>query len=658
MTVETPPIRVRIVGATDVGLVREHNEDNFLIVDLDTSEADFSKTREYELGRRGALLVVCDGMGGAAAGEVASHMAVESMRRQMLPADSSPAIAAGAEAGAAADAPSPSRPAVETGPSPSPSSSPSVPSAEIEFQRMARKLRDAAVRANQEIYEAACADIAKAGMGTTLTAMLVLKGHVVVAQVGDSRAYVLRQGRLTQITHDQSLVNQLLDSGQITPEQAKLFEHSNVILQALGVQEDVEVVLSSEALRQGDRMMLCSDGLVGVVTDEDIQHVMATTEDLGEAVRKLIERARDGGGPDNITVILAEVLGDGLPAPTVDDLVHYRVLQLEGERPPERRNWGAEYGFAPAAGASRELGTGGGSSRWMSPVTLLAFAAVLALVVTGLVIALVVLPPRSREVICKITSEPPGLLLVVDDKQIGPVQPGGIEVKLLPGERRLALFDPVSNLRSVAHSFPVAMGQACALALHGPQPTPPAVTSLPDAAKSVIDGGAAPEDLRTTEPTVDAAAAPAAPEPDAGAAVGEAGPDEPGQQPTGKTKRPPKRRIRRGAPGSEPPTPPDSGTTTKPDAPPTGTPEPATGPTATPPTSGEPQGTPKSTPAPDKAPGDKPAPDKVVPDKPADKAPDKPADKPADKAPDKPADKPADKAPDKPPPPAATSPVP
>ena len=96
-------IRVRIVGATDVGLVREHNADNFLIVDLDSSESDFSKTREYELGRRGALLVVCDGMGGAAAGEVASHMAVESMRRQMLPADSQPELAP-PEAAVATDA--------------------------------------------------------------------------------------------------------------------------------------------------------------------------------------------------------------------------------------------------------------------------------------------------------------------------------------------------------------------------------------------------------------------------------------------------------------------------------------------------------------------------------------------------------------------------
>lgn len=669
MTVETPPIRVRIVGATDVGLVREHNEDNFLIVDLDTAETDFSKPREYELGRRGALLVVCDGMGGAAAGEVASSMAVESMRRQMLPADSNPPSAPGSEATG-----TPSSPGAQAATGAGAATAPAAEgvSADAELQRMSRKLRDAATRANQEIYEAACADIAKAGMGTTLTALLLLKTAVVVAQVGDSRAYVLRQGKLTQITHDQSLVNQLLDSGQITPEQAKLFEHSNVILQALGVQEDVEVVLSSENLRQGDRMLLCSDGLVGVVSDEEIQHIMSTTEDLGEAVRKLIEKARDGGGPDNITVILAEAHGDGIMAPGPEDLVQYRPLHLEGDRPPERRNWGADYGYAPAAGANRDLGPGTPPPRWLSPVTLLAFAAVLALVVTGLVVALVVLPPRSREVICRITSEPAGLLLLVDDRQIGPVQPGGIDVKLLPGERRLALHDPVSGARSVAHSFAVVAGQSCALVLHGPQPTPPIVTSLPDAARPASgDGGTAQDDLHPAEPVRDAGSPTAPSEPDAGVAKpGEAGQpgqpgstvtdgtsDEPGPPQNRNNKRGPKRRIRRPGTTETPGTPPDSGTPTKPETSPGGTPDqgvqgtsppatPVTPPSTTSPTPGaEGQGTPKAATG---GPADKPA-------KPADKpATGAPADKPADKPAAPPSEKPATPAPsaDKPPAPA------
>jgi hypothetical protein len=532
---------------------------------------------------------------------------------------------------------------------------------------MWRKLRDAATRANQESYEAACADIAKAGMGTTLTALLLLKTGMVVAQVGDSRAYVLRQGKLTQITHDQSLVNQLLDSGQITPEQAKLFEHSNVIL------------LSSENVRQGDRMMLCSDGMVGVVSDEEIQHIMSTTEDLGEAVRKLIEKARDGGGPDNITVILAEAFGEGLMAPGPEELVLYRPLHLDGDRPPERRNWGADYGFTPAVGTNRDQGPGTPPPRWLSPVTLLAFAAVLALVVTGLVVALVVLPPRSREVICRITSEPAGLLLLVDDRQIGPVQRGGIDVKLLPGERRLALHDPVSGAKTIAHSFAVVSGQSCALVLNGPQPIPPVVTSLPDAAKTVGDGGTAQEDLHPSEPVRDAGSAPPPGEQDAGAAkpgepgqpghpghqgssVGDGSGDDPGPQQNRNNKRPIKRRIRRGPGGTETPgTPPDSGTPTKPETQPGGTPDqtpgqvtpppaipvtpPSTTPTPTP--GGEGQGTPKAATG---GPADK------APTKPADKPVAPPSDKPADKPAATPIDKPAEKAPEKAPAPPAPAP--
>jgi hypothetical protein len=315
-------------------------------------------------------------------------------------------------------------------------------------------------------------------------------------------------------------------------------------------------------------------------------------------------------------------------------------------------------------------------------VTLLAFAAVLALVVTGLVVALVVLPPRSREVICRITSEPAGLLLLVDDRQIGPVQPGGIDVKLLPGERRLALHDPVSGARSVAHSFAVVAGQSCALVLHGPQPTPPIVTSLPDAARSTSgDGGTAQDDLHPAEPVRDAGSAPAPGEPDAGAAkpaeAGQPGQpgssvtdgtgDEPGPQQNRNNKRGPKRRIRRPGTTETPGTPPDSGTPTKPETPPGGTPDQTSGqgtsPPATPVTpppsttspapGGEGQGAPKA------ATGgtlDKP------PVKPADKPPTgAPADKPAAPPIEKPADKPAAPpapAADKPPAPAPTNPAP
>jgi len=486
MTPPSPAITVRIVGATDVGLIREHNEDNFTVLNLETGEIDFSQGRELPLPSQGALLVVCDGMGGAAAGEVASHMAVEVIRRELGPkpaSDVAPSPAAGGNSAAAAsDAPSSAdkstglkdrektgdglspvpaaavakeaaaaeaetaeksasppiaaesktvptsetppqaaekntaedparaegsqnRPPSETAPATSAaamstgtSSAPSElsgPLSEAQLHGLARKLRQAGQRANQEIYEAACADISKAGMGTTLTCLLLLRSHVIVGQVGDSRAYLWRKGRLTQITHDQSLVNQLLESGQITPEQAKLFEHSNVILQALGVQEDVEVVLSSETVRRGDRLMLCSDGLVGVVSDEEIQEVLTHCEHIDEAVRRLIELARAGGGPDNITVIVAQVDGEGAPAAAETELAEYRVLYLDGEKPPERRMWGSEYAFmAQTSGARDVVGSAATAQPISSRLSIISMAAVFALLILGVLGGLLYQPRR------------------------------------------------------------------------------------------------------------------------------------------------------------------------------------------------------------------------------------------------------------------------
>ncbi len=470
MTLPNSAITVHIIGVTDVGLVREHNEDNFLVVDLDSGETDFGESREVALGPRGALLVVCDGMGGAAAGEVASLMAVDVMLREMTanppslakeplaeepPSETTAAAKSDEKAALGADpepkaevAPAPvdevpaarlSPRAVDdllagladnlpdSAPAPLPGVAPvslpgvaSLPGAgssagladgaassganasveaaprlkvlsEAELHGLARKLRISTTKANQEIYEAACADIAKAGMGTTLTGLLLLSSHVIVAQVGDSRAYLWRRGKLTQITHDQSLVNQLLDSGQITPEQAKLFEHSNVILQALGVQEDIEVVLSTEVVRRDDRLLLCSDGLVGVVSDEEIQEVLSTSEKIEEAARRLIDLARAGGGPDNITVIVAQVAGElaPLPEPPPADEVLYRPLYMDGERPQERRVWAPEYGFIGQPLSGREMPMAGvQSTTGSSRTSVVAMSAVLMLLLAGIVVGI------------------------------------------------------------------------------------------------------------------------------------------------------------------------------------------------------------------------------------------------------------------------------
>jgi hypothetical protein len=160
-------------------------------------------------------------------------------------------------------------------------------------------------------------------MGTTCTVAALNDSTLVVAQIGDSRCYVMRQGRLAQVTKDQSLAWQLIEAGAMTPEEAKAFEHANIILQALGVQDQVEVVLSQVELRQGDVILLCSDGLHGPVGDEEIVDVLTHERDLKRAGQALIQKALDRDGPDNVTVVLARFGGPALPAPASQDVVSF-----------------------------------------------------------------------------------------------------------------------------------------------------------------------------------------------------------------------------------------------------------------------------------------------------------------------------------------------
>ena len=270
---ERGPIEVRYYGATDVGLVREHNEDNFVCVDIDDDIRGVvdDEVRETEVGERGLLLAVCDGMGGAAAGEVASQMAVDTLDEVMKSGDT-----------------------------------------ENDHDLFAHRLVYAIEEAGSRIFGSAKMDRSRRGMGTTATAAGLMDNTLFVGQVGDSRCYVLREGKLKLITKDQSLVNQLIEAGQLSEEEAEEFEHSNIILQALGTTEEVSVDLTFLELRRGDRIMLCSDGLSGLVHAELIQEVMAEGDDLKAMTHKLIEMANAGGGHDNITCVMAEFGGEGL----------------------------------------------------------------------------------------------------------------------------------------------------------------------------------------------------------------------------------------------------------------------------------------------------------------------------------------------------------
>jgi serine/threonine protein phosphatase PrpC len=278
-------ITVQVIGRTDVGLVREHNEDNFLLADLATGSRDAATF--HEVPQAGLLFAVCDGMGGAAAGEVASQMAVDTVFEMMRR---------------------------------------SVPAADRD--NLARALVRAIEEAGARIFEAARADRSRRGMGTTSTVATLMDRTLFVGQVGDSRAYVLRNGELKQVTKDQSLVNQLIEAGQLTEDEAEAFEHSNIILQALGTTEQVSVDLTFLELRRGDRLLMCSDGLSGLVHGDVIREVMVEYQDLNACCERLIELAKAGGGHDNVTVILCDFSGEGLTAAQPSDLAGYQQYPL------------------------------------------------------------------------------------------------------------------------------------------------------------------------------------------------------------------------------------------------------------------------------------------------------------------------------------------
>lgn len=278
-------ITVHVVGRSDVGLVREHNEDNFLLADLATGSREPSKFSEVPSA--GLLFAVCDGMGGAAAGEVASQMAVDTIFEMMRR---------------------------------------SVPAADRDT--FARALVRSVEEAGSRIFEAARADRSRRGMGTTSTVAALMDKTLFVGQVGDSRAYVLRNTELKQVTKDQSLVNQLIEAGQLTEAEAEAFEHSNIILQALGTTDAVTVDLTFLELRRGDRLMMCSDGLSGLVHGDVIRDVMVEYRDLNACCERLIELAKAGGGHDNVTVLLCEFGGEGLQMPAPTDLAGYQQYPL------------------------------------------------------------------------------------------------------------------------------------------------------------------------------------------------------------------------------------------------------------------------------------------------------------------------------------------
>ena len=249
-------LRIEVAGETNVGMKRTHNEDNFSIIE------------------DSGLYVVADGMGGHASGEVASKMAVDSLKEFF-----------------AATAQDPER----TWPY-------KMDRAKgYEENRLITGIK----LANLRIYETAQREAGKRGMGTTIVVMFAVEEGVYVAHVGDSRGYRIRDGKIEQLSEDHSLLNDYIKMKRLTAEQIANFPHKNVIVRALGMKDTVKVDTHFESPKLDDVYLLCSDGLSGPVTDEEALEIVTAAPDLRSAASRLIERANANGGPDNITVVLA-----------------------------------------------------------------------------------------------------------------------------------------------------------------------------------------------------------------------------------------------------------------------------------------------------------------------------------------------------------------
>jgi PPM family protein phosphatase len=250
-------LAVEVAGKTDVGCVRANNEDNF----------------GYD--SRYGIFVVCDGMGGQAAGEVASKMGVDILldyfRNQASAGEIHSVNGQSASAGA-------------------------------------RSLADAIQLANRTIFQAGQEQNGRNGMGSTIVAALVRGNALAIGHVGDSRIYLVRQGAIQQLTQDHSLVMEQVRRGYITLEQAQKSEMQNIILRALGSEEAVEADIEDLVAVPGDLLLMTSDGLTRHVQDEEILRIVQQTGDLEQACSQLVQMARDRGGDDNITCLLVRIV--------------------------------------------------------------------------------------------------------------------------------------------------------------------------------------------------------------------------------------------------------------------------------------------------------------------------------------------------------------
>jgi len=258
-------------ACTDVGRVRRTNEDSLILSNLsDGTSIGETGLMRFASGPHGSLFAVADGMGGAAAGEMASSVGVQT-------------VCSGIQADV-------------------------TRRREWRSEDLERILIDSVGEANRKIHSLSRRRQELEGMGTTLTIALEYRGYLILGQIGDSRAYLLRNGELRQLTRDQSLVAQKVYAGELSENEARHHPERNVLLQALGVQSTIEIAIGRLSLQEGDLLLLCSDGLHSQMSREEIHQILSRSPNLEEASANLVDLANVRGGPDNITAVLVQFL--------------------------------------------------------------------------------------------------------------------------------------------------------------------------------------------------------------------------------------------------------------------------------------------------------------------------------------------------------------
>jgi serine/threonine protein phosphatase PrpC len=296
MVPDAKAIHVTACGMSDMGRVRKNNEDNHVICNLTTGEVGVSPSLlDHDVGPLGSLFMVADGMGGEASGEVASQLAAVTVPKRLY--DNLKTLGTVSEA------------------------------------NFVILLREAIEYANQIIFQKASSSPEYHGMGTTTTASALFGQYLFVGQVGDSRCYLIRNQKMTQLTRDQTFLNYLKDIGAEVPADPEKDSRKSILTQAVGSSETLDVKVTCVRMNLGDRILICSDGLYNMVPEADLLENASRGAALSDNCKALIDKANANGGTDNITVILAEFSGQGLPPLDVSAAVECKDFNEEDFKP-------------------------------------------------------------------------------------------------------------------------------------------------------------------------------------------------------------------------------------------------------------------------------------------------------------------------------------